>query len=137
MASLSEIRQGIATNLRTIRGLRTEWYMPTGGQINPPYAIITPDGIEYHKSFADGINTFSFTITVVVGQASERAAQTLIDAYVSPTGEASIKKAIESDKTLAGKAFTLIVSDMKNYGSLTIGETQYLAAEFSCDVQAN
>lgn len=137
MASLTEIRQGIATNLRTIRGLRTEWYMPVSGQLNPPYAIITPEGIDYHKSFADGISTYSFTITVIVGQASERAAQTLIDAYVSPTGDTSIKKAIESDKTLSGVAYTLVVSDMKNYGSLTIGETQYLAAEFSCDVQAN
>lgn len=137
MASLTELRQGIANNLKKIVGLRSEWFMPMSGQLNPPYAIITPDSIDYHKSFADGISTYSFTITVVVGQQSERSAQMRLDEYVSPTGATSIKKAIESDKTLSGKAFTLIVSDMKNYGSLTIGETQYLAAEFSCEVQAN
>ncbi len=133
--SLSEIRDGLAANLATISGLRTSGVIP--GQVNPPYAIVSPDGIEYHKAFANGFNTYNFTITVVVGQADSRTAQTLIDAYCSPSGTASIKSAIESNKTLSGKAFDLVVSDMRNYGSTTIGETTYLAAEFSCAVQAN
>ena len=135
MATLSEIRDGIATNLSTISGLRTTGHIP--GQINPPYAVISPDGIEYHKAFRNGFNTYNFTISVVVGQAESRTAQTILDAYCSPTGATSIKSAIESDKTLAGKAFNLVVSDMRNYGSTTIGETTYLAAEFSCAVQAS
>jgi hypothetical protein len=135
MATLSEIRDGIATNLATIAGLRTTGYIP--GQVTPPYAIISPDGIEYHKSFHNGFNTYNFTISIVVGQAESRTAQTILDGYCSPTGATSIKSAIESDKTLAGKAFDLVVSDMRNYGSTTIGETTYLAAEFSCAVQAS
>jgi hypothetical protein len=135
MASLSDIRDGIATNLATIVGLRTTGYIP--GQVTPPYAIISPDGIEYHKSFHNGFNTYNFTISIVVGQAESRTAQTILDGYCSPTGATSIKSAIESDKTLAGKAFDLVVSDMRNYGSTTIGETTYLAAEFSCAVQAS
>lgn len=135
MASLAELRDGIATNLATISGLRTTGYIP--GQVNPPYAIVTPDSIEYHKAFANGVSSYSFTITVVVGQADSRTAQATLDAYCSPTGSSSIKSAVESNRTLSGKAYDLIVSDMRNYGSTTIGETTYLAAEFNCVVQAS
>ena len=135
MASLAAIRDGIATNLKTISGLRSAGPIPA--QTNPPYAIVSPDSIDYHKAFANGINTYNFTITVVVGQADSRTAQGLLDSYCSPTGTASIKSAIESDKTLSGLVYDLMVSDMRNYGSTTIGETTYLAAEFTCAVQAN
>jgi hypothetical protein len=135
MATLSEIRDGLAENLSNIAGLRTGATMPA--QVNPPFAIITPDGIEYHKSFHNGFNTYNFTITVIVAQADSRSAQIKLDEYCSPTGSSSIKSAIESDRKLDGKAFDLIVTDMRNYGSTTIGEITYLAAEFTCAVQAN
>jgi hypothetical protein len=134
MATLSEIRDGIATNLATITGLRTKGIIP--GQVNPPYAVITPEGIDYHRSFNNGFNTYNFTITVVVGQADSRSAQNTLDAYCTPSGASSIRSAIESDKTLSGKAFDVMVSEMRNYGSTTIGETTYLAAEFTCAVQS-
>jgi hypothetical protein len=135
MASLSAIRDAIATNLATVAGLRTQGLIP--GQVNPPYAIITPESIDYHRAFANGYNTYNFTITVVVGQADSRTAQSKLDAYCSPTGSESIKVAIESNRTLSGLVFDLMVSDMRNYGSTTIGETTYLAAEFTLAVQAN
>jgi hypothetical protein len=134
MATLSEIRDGIATNLATIAGLRTSGVIP--GQVNPPYAVISPEGIDYHRAFANGFNTYNFTITVVVGQADSRSSQKTLDAYCTPSGASSIKSAIESDKTLSGKAFDVMVSEMRNYGSTTIGETTYLAAEFTCAVQS-
>jgi hypothetical protein len=135
MPTLTEIRDGIATNLLTVLGLRSSGVIPA--QVNPPYAIITPENVEYHKSFNNGLNTYSFTITLVVGMADSRTAQNKLDDYCSPTGSSSIKSAIESNKTLSGKVFDLIVTDMRNYGSTTIGETTYLAAEFTCVVQAN
>lgn len=135
MVTLGEIRDGIATNLANISGLRTAIVIPQ--LVNPPVAIISPDGIDYHKAMHNGVNTYNFTITVIVGQADSRSAQVLIDNYCSPTGSSSIKSAIESDRKLDGKVFDLMVSDMRNYGSTTIGETTYLAAEFTCAVQAN
>lgn len=135
MASLSDLRDGLATNLATIDGLRVSAFVPDN--INPPLAIITPQTIEYHKSFRNGLNTYNFIVSVFVGRVSERSAQNTLDAYCAPTGSSSIKSAIESDKTLSGLAFDLIVSDMRNYGSVTIGENTYLTAEFDCAVQAN
>jgi hypothetical protein len=135
MASLSDLREGIAENLSTIVGLRVSSFVPDNP--NAPMAVVSPQGIEYHKSFANGFNTYNFSVAVFVARVSERTGQNSLDAYCSSTGSSSIKSAIESDRTLAGRCFDLIVSDMSNYGSVIIGENTYLTAEFSCAVQAN
>jgi hypothetical protein len=135
MASLSDLRTGIAENLSTIVGLRVSSFVPDN--FNPPIAIVSPQGIEYHKSFKNGLNTYSFVVSVFVARVSERTAQSNLDAYCDPSGASSIKSAIESDRTLSGRCFDLIVSDMRNYGSVTIGDNTYLTAEFDCAVQAN
>jgi len=128
MASLSEIRTGIATNLATITGLRTAAVMPDNP--TPPIAIVQPDSIAYDDTFQRGMQTYTFSVQVIVGRQSERSGQNSIDAYCSSTGASSIKLAIESNKTLGGKAFDLRVTDMRNYGELTVGEVNYLSAEF-------
>ena len=135
MASITAIRSGLATNLETITGLRSGATIPDN--VNPPYAIIAPSSVDYHRAFNNALSTYNFTITLVVGRVSERTAQNNLDAYCSPTGSSSIRVAIESDKTLGGVAFDTIVTGMRNYGSVTIGENTYLAAEFDIAVQAD
>lgn len=135
MASISAIRSGLATNLGTISGLRTGATIPDN--VNPPYAIVSPSSVDYHKAFNNALSTYNFTVTLVVGRVSERTSQNSLDAYCSPTGSSSIRVAIESDKTLGGVAFDTIVTGMRNYGSVTIGENTYLAAEFDIAVQAD
>jgi hypothetical protein len=68
---------------------------------------------------------------------SERTSQNSLDAYCSATGTSSIRVAVESDKTLGGVVFDTIVTGMRNYGSVTIGDNTYLAAEFDIAVQAD
>jgi hypothetical protein len=70
-------------------------------------------------------------VIVIVNRVSERTGQNSLDLYVSGTGAQSIKRAIESDKTLGGKAFDVRVSDVRNYGDITIGEINYFSAEFT------
>lgn len=135
MASITAIRSGIATNLATISGLRSGPTIPDN--VNPPYAIIAPSSVDYHRSFNNGLSTYNFTVTVVVGRVSERTAQNNLDAYCSPTGASSIRVAVESDKTLGGVVYDTIVTGMRNYGSVVIGENTYLAAEFDLTVQAD
>ena len=135
MASISSIRSGLATNLGSISGLRSGPTIPDN--VNPPYAIIAPSSVDYHRAFNNALSTYNFTITLVVGRVSERTAQNNLDAYCSPTGSSSIRVAIESDKTLGGVVFDTIVTGMRNYGSVTIGENTYLAAEFDIAVQAD
>lgn len=129
MASLTDLRVGLATNLATITGLRTAATIPDNP--NPPIAIISPDSITYDSVYGRGMQEYRFSVSVLVGLVAERSNQNKIDAYCSSTGSSSIKLAIESDKSLGGKAFDVRVTDMRAYASVTVGDVKYLAAEFT------
>jgi hypothetical protein len=126
--SVAAIRDGLATNLATITGLRTVSTLPENP--NPPIAVVAPSSISYDASMGRGLDTYNFTITVVVGRADGRSAQDKLDTYVSSSGSLSVKVAVESDRKLNGQCKDLRVTAMNSYGAITIGEVQYLAAEF-------
>lgn len=134
MASITDIRAGLATRLGTIPGLRTTTETPD--TISPPIAIVNVSNVNYDRTFQRGLDEYNFVVTVIVGRVGERSAQRLLDSYVSSTGASSVKLAIELDRTLGGKCDSLRVTDMRNYGSLVIGEITYLAAEFNVVVFA-
>jgi hypothetical protein len=128
VATIAQIREGIATNLRTIAGLRTTDTVPDNPQ--PPVAIVMPSSIQYDLSFQRGLDLHNFVVMIVVGRASERSAQRALDLFCEGTGSSSVKTAIESNRTLTGLVQDLRVTSMRNYGSTVIGETTYLAVEF-------
>ena len=133
MASLSELRAGIAANLATVAGLRTSATIPD--QVTPPMAVVMPQNITYDTAFArGGGDEYEFTVTVIVGRVDERTAQNRLDAYCSGSGSSSIKAAIQSDKTLGGKAFDCRVTSLRNYNQIIVGDTTYLSAEFVVQV---
>jgi hypothetical protein len=132
--SISLIRQGLATNLATIPGLRTAAEVPD--LPNPPIAIVALNSVTYDRAYANGMTSYSFTITIIVGRAAEREAQRTLDTYIS-TGNKSVKFAVESDKTLGGNAYDCRVVSMDSVGSLNISDTTYLAADFTVTVIAN
>lgn len=129
------MRQGIATNLATISGLRTSSFVPDNP--TPPIAVVLPTRVEFDSAFGRGMDQFTFKVVVIAARASERSAQDVLDGYCNPTGTKSIKTALQSDKTLGGNAFDLRVTELSDYGPLSIGETQYMAATFNVTVIAN
>lgn len=128
MALVSELRDGLKANLATITGLRTTDTVPDNP--SPPISVIVPQSVKYDDTFQRGMNTYTFSVLVIVQRSSERTGQNSLDAFVSGTGSKSIKRAVESDKTLGGKAFDVRVTDLRNYGDITIGEINYFSAEF-------
>ena len=132
--SITLIRQGLGTNLATIRGLRVAETIPD--QVNPPQAVISLQSVAYDGALRGGLTTYTFMVTVIVGRMSERTAQRVLDGYISP-GTGAIKDAIESDKSLGGSAFDVRVEAMSSVGSLSIGEVNYLAADFTVTVYGN
>ena len=127
--SIANIRSGIATNLRTISGLRVFEEIPD--QVSPPAAVVSLNSVEYHQAFAGGLNIFRFTVRVIVGRAAERQAQCSLDLCAEPTGDSSVRSAIESNRTLSGACQDLIVESMPNIGSITVNENEYLAGEWT------
>jgi hypothetical protein len=135
MASITNLRTAIATNLASISGLRTAAEMPDNP--NPPIALVRPQTIDYNQAMNKGLTRYSFVVIVIVGRAEERTAQRSLDAYCSSTGTTSIKNAIELDRTLGGNAYDCRVTEMRNYTPIQLNEGTYLAAEFAVDVFAD
>jgi len=132
---ITDLRDGIATNLATIPGLRTKAYVPD--TFSAPMAVVEPLTVNFDTTMGRGLDEFNFKVTVLVSRVSDRVSQASLDAYCSSSGSASVKSAIESDRTLGGKANDLRVTGITTYGGLTIGDTTYLAAEFAVKVFAN
>lgn len=132
--SIADLRNGLATNLQTITGLRVTSTVPD--QVNPPIAIISLDKINYQRAFARGLTEYLFKITVIVSRQSERNAQQNLDQYVASDGTYSVLNALETDRSLGGKAADSTMVSLDAYGSVVIGETTYLSAEFSVQVFA-
>ena len=132
--SISLIRQGLARNIGTIPGLRTAAEVPD--LPNPPIAIVALNSVSYDRAYAQGMTSYNFTVTVIVGRVAEREAQRKLDSYIS-TGASSVKSAVESDKTLGGNAYDCRVVSMDSVGQLTISDNTYLAADFTVTVIAN
>lgn len=133
MATISELRQGLATNLQTISGLRVVDTLPD--LVNPPMAMIGLTKVAYNQQNQRSMAEYTFQVTVVVGRVSERTAQATLDVLVAP-GSGSVKYAIESDRTLGGKAFDTFIPELSAYGAVSINGIDYLSAEFSVQVFA-
>jgi len=134
MTALTDLRTGLANRLATISGLRSSSYIPDNPQ--PPVAIVMPGRITYDTAFGRGSDEYEFTITLVVGRVADRASQTNLDAYCASSGSASVKAAIEGDRSLGGTALDCRVTAMTSQGSLAIGDVTYHTAEFSVTVIA-
>jgi hypothetical protein len=131
--SISLLRQGLATNLQTISGLRVVDTLPD--LVNPPMAMIGLTKVNYNQQNQRSMAEYTFQVTVVVGRVSERTAQATLDVLVAP-GSGSIKYAIESDRTLGGNAYEVFVPELSAYGAVSINGIDYLSAEFSVQVFA-
>ncbi len=134
MTSLTDLRAGLATRLATITGLRSSAYIPDNPQ--PPVAVVMPSSITYDTAFGRGSDDYTFTIMLIVGRVADRASQTNLDTYCASSGSASVKAAIEGDRTLGGHALDCRVTQMTNQGSLAIGDVTYHTAEFNVSVIA-
>ena len=133
MATISELRQGLATNLQTISGLRVVDTLPD--LVNPPMAMIGLTKVAYNQQNQRSMAEYTFQVTVVLGRVSERTAQRDMDILVAP-GQGSVKYAIESNRTLSGKAYDVFVPELSAIGAVSINGIDYLSAEFSVQVYA-
>ena len=133
-ATVGGIRTALADAIGSIKGLRVSATVPDNP--NPPVAIVVPVSVSYDTAFGRGLDTYQFSVMVIVGRMSERTAQNSLDAYINPTGASSLKTAVESDVTLGGACQNARVTGVVNYGSLLIGDTEYLSADFQVTVYA-
>lgn len=132
--AISQVKAALGTALATISGLRTYDRQPD--QLNPPFCWPTLEQVEYHGAMGPGLVTQTYTITTVVGRASERTSERLLDTYMS-YGSGGVRYAIESDVTLGGVAQTSVVEQAGPIRTIEGNDnTTYLATEFRVIVYA-
>lgn len=134
MASITTMRQAIATNLSSISGLRTAALIPEDPK--PPIAVVTFDNVNYDTSMGRGLDEYTFRVVVVVGRVNTRGAEQNLDAFMSGSGASSVKAAIESDRSLGGEANDLRVTTGTNLREVVVSEATYLATDFVVTVYA-
>jgi hypothetical protein len=131
--SISDLRTGLANNLKTLSGLRVLETLPD--VVNPPVAMIGLTKVVYNRQNNQSMSEYTFKVTVIVGRVSERTAQNTLDIWVAP-GTGSIKAAVDSDRTLGGNAYEVFLAELSAYGAITVNGIDYLSAEFSVQVFA-
>lgn len=135
MASVSAVRQGIATNLSTILGLRAFGFVPD--QIQTPVAIVAPDTgsfLTYSTAFAGQADDMRFAVTVFVSRQWDRTSQATLDSYLDATSDDGVRTAIESDPTLGGIADDCRVLEARKYGQFDYEGIQFYGCEFLVSV---
>jgi len=132
MATITEIRTGIATRLATIEGLRTHEFVPD--TVNTPCAVVFGPEVDFDSTMARGSDDFRFWVVVLVSRVSDRTGQELLDSYLAPFGETSIKAAVDGD--LGGVVDFARVKEVREYGAQEINSVQYFGAAVLVEVTA-
>jgi hypothetical protein len=108
MADYVALCEALASNLATIDGLQESAYLLSNP--TPPAAEVQVGETEYDKAMHRGLDTVMLTVRVFVAFASDIGAQKRLRAMLATDGTASVKAAIESDRTLGGQAEDLRVT---------------------------
>jgi len=132
--TVTQIKDGLQARLATISGLRA--YAQQPDNVNAPFAWPMLESITYNGAMGGGLVIHTFTVSVVVGRAAERSAQTALDGYLSYEGGASVRAAIEADRTLGGVVQNLIVETASNISTMDGNDTTYLMVDFRVVVYA-
>jgi hypothetical protein len=126
MATLAQLREGLAANLRTISSdVQVSPYVlakPT-----PPAIDILPARVEYHRTFGNGLEHHTFLVQAYVASGLDEAAQRRLDEFVD---SGVIRQALESDQTLGGIAQSLVVQELTEYGRVVVDNTEMMTARF-------
>ena len=102
--------------------------------ITEPHFYVGDYTIDYDQTYSRS-ETVEFTCGLMVGRPDDRSAQKLLDGYLSRSGPASVKAAIEAARgapgqpALGGLADDLHVTRAQSYRFYEFAGVQYLGAE--------
>lgn len=134
MATVSEIRNGLAQRLRSISGLNVSVTMPT--QVRPPAAVVMPRATTFDVAMVGDGDTHEYDIHLYVAGSDWNRAQTALDPYLSRDGQNSIRLAVDEDPTLGGVAHGTRVLGFINYASVVLeNQQQFMSAVLQVRVE--
>jgi len=110
---MTQIREGLATNLSAIPNIQASAYMPIAP--TPPTVYVFPARIQYEQAMHGGLVEYTFTVQAFVALGLDQGAQMRLDQMLTISGVSSVKASLESDKTLGGLVSDVWVSEMSTY----------------------
>jgi hypothetical protein len=136
MASLTAVREALATALSGITGLRVSpIYL---GTVNPPAAIIMPQPRQALRFDALGGSVSYLLRIILLGSYTEdSSSQALMDGYLASTGSTSIAAALAANPTLSGACDYCNMDTVNGYGLMEWSAQQYLGTQILVTVAAS
>lgn len=135
MATLAQLRAGLADRLETITSLKGV-YEEAPGQVETPAAVIRMASPAITYATSTGSHDYSFSVLLLVSLAQGAPASEVLDGYLDTTGVDSVFAAVEADPDLGGVCDAAVVTSVANAGLVTWNEVGYLGAEFLVTVLA-
>jgi hypothetical protein len=133
VATIAEVRTGLAARLATITGLRVYPVWPDS--LNTPAAIVRPTSHDFGDDFSDDatIHIEIILLAAAIGPGIA-AAEATLDLYLAATGSQSIKQAIEGDVTLGDKVDSTRVIGWRDYGPIEESGLLFLGCRVDIEV---
>ena len=133
---LSSIRTALQTNLKTAdSALRCYDVWPD--QIHTPCVLVKPLSSAFSQVSGDLVEVeFEVIVLAAATQQGLEIGERLLDAYLNNADTKSLRKAIESDRTLGGYAQEVYVREWRDYGSLVVSDIEYIGVKLSVTVWA-
>lgn len=134
--NVGDVRTAIAAALE---GLSINSYDYVPDSPVAPAAYIYPDPFPVPASFDgddDGVEVQAdFVVRFLVQSNAMQTGQQQLDAFISTEGSDSAVLAIQADSTLGGAVQSVQVTDVRNYGVVTLPDSRrYLSAELVVNV---
>lgn len=137
MASFTQIRQGLADNLSTVRFSNGGKPQVSGymlSQPSPPALQVFPGPLTYDYTMHRGLDQSQWVVQAVVAFNDSVGSQLLLDELCAASGVGSVKAALETDKTLGGTVADLHVTDMSGYRVVDTGAGTLVVNEWNVTV---
>jgi hypothetical protein len=133
MASLVDMREALATNLKAIKG--AQWSAWRLSNATPPCGFVWVGPISYDTVMARGGDLLTLMVTVYVAFVNDIGAQQRFAPLLATTGPGSVKEAIEADPTLGGVCDDLRVTDFSGEQIYVLeGKGAALGGDFTVQV---
>lgn len=136
-ATFSQVRTALASQLlNTVTGLLNA-HADVPDSYAGPCVVVQPapggDFINYRPVLGDDCD-YNLYVTLYVPAADAVAGQQAMDAFLAPSGPASVVAAINSGGTLGGVVASIRCNGARGYRAEQIDEQRYAAVDFPVEV---
>lgn len=125
---LNAIALGLAANVTPVEGINALDYVPDA--LPEPVFMVGEIDIDFDKTFSRGSDELTITCRVLVARGDDQGGQQTLRDFMAGGGVYSVKKAIESDRTLGGACDDLRVVRARGNRLFVVGEVRYYGVEF-------